>query len=90
MARDYVKDKLLVFEFEGDSLGWLQKLYDTEKLEKALSKGDEECRKAITDVIEVAMKDVRVQLDALIAAARDEVLRRYGLLDKLSSLPNPR
>jgi molecular chaperone DnaK len=87
MARDYVKEKLLTFEFEGDVLGWLHKLYGTEKLENALSKGDEECRKAITDVIEVALKDVRVQLEALIAAARDEVLRRYGLLDKLSRLP---
>lgn len=89
-GQDWIKEKLLTFEFEGDALGWLQKLYGSDSLENALSKGDVECQKAVADVIEVAMKDVRVQLDALIAAARDEVLRRYGLLDKLSRLQTRR
>lgn len=87
LGQDWIKKKLLTFEFEGDALGWLQKLYGREKLEGALAKGDQECRKAVTDTIEQAMKGVRLQLDRLIAKARDEVLRRYGLLDKLSRLP---
>lgn len=86
-GQDWIKEKLLTFEFEGDALGWLQKLYGSEKLEGALVKGDQECRKTVTDTIEQAMKGVRLQFDRLIAKARDEVLRRYGLLDKLSRLP---
>lgn len=89
-GQDWIKEQVLTYEFEGDALGWLQTLYSRDKLEEALAKGDQECREAVTDTIEQAMKDVRIQLDALIATARDEVLRRYGLLDKLSRLPGGR
>ena len=87
LARDYIKEKLLAFEFSGDALEWLQKLYGKAKLNEALNKGDEECRDAVRSVTQKALEDVRQQLDSLVSSARDEVLRRYGLLDKLSSLP---
>lgn len=83
-ARGYIREKLLTFDFSGDNVEWLQRLYGTKKLEAALLEGEQKCRKAVATAIEEAMKRDRVQLDALIAAARDEVLRRYGLLDQLS------
>jgi len=85
-GRDWIKQKLLTFAFEGDTLKWLQRIYGRDKLEEALAKGDHECRMAVANAIEQAMKGVRAQLDQLVAKARDEVLRRYGLLDKLSRL----
>ncbi len=89
MGKDWIKEKVVTTDFSGDKLKTLQGLYGINKLDEALTKGDEDCRKAVADVIEVAMKGVRVQLEALIASARDEVLRRYGLLDKLSRLQMP-
>jgi hypothetical protein len=83
-GRDWIKEKLLTFEFEGDALGWLQRLYGRDKLEEALANSDLECRSAVAAAIDRAMKEVRLQLERLTAKARDEVLRRYGLLDKLS------
>ena len=89
-GQDWIKEKLLTFAFEGDALKYLQKIYSSEKLDEALAKGDKECRKEITETIEQITKGVRLQLDRLVGTARDEVLRRYGLLDKLSRLSGNR
>ena len=85
-ARDKVKKLLLDYKFEGEGLEWLQRLYSRNKLEEALRKGEIECREAISAAITEAMKGVRVTLNPLVDDALREVIRRYGLLDRLSKI----
>jgi hypothetical protein len=86
LARDWVKKQLLEFAFEGDALVWLQRIYGKDKLDEALAKGDSKCRESVANAIEQQMASVREQLNQLLIKARDEVLRRYGLLEKLSNI----
>ena len=88
LAEDIVKRKLLAYQFEGEALEWLQKLYSLDKLEAALSKGEAECQKVVMDTVAEAMVGVRGQLEPLMKEALDEVRRRYGLLDRLSQIPS--
>ena len=85
-AKGRIKRKLLTHDFHGESLKWLKRLYSDNKLAEALRNGEIECRVAILEAISDAMKGVRATLDPLVDDARREVLKRFGLLDRLSKI----
>lgn len=85
-GKDWMKKQLMTHDFSDDTLSWLQKLYSKEDLDKALKKGEEQCRSAVLEAVEDAMKDVRIKLDVLVNGAKEEVFRRFGLLESLSKM----
>jgi len=86
MNKQYVKEQLLEYEFKGNALEWLQKLYSEDRLEESLSKGESECQSMVMDTVAEAMNGIRAEMDPLMNDALEEVRRRYGLLDRLSQI----